>query len=260
MITLIGFIANGQVGINTTTPNGILDVNTTTQGIVYPNVVLTATNIAAPVLNPQGGSLVAGTVVYNTNTTYTGNVTDVHPGIYVWNGSEWIIHFKKRQAQLFEQTSPVRTESNFTGDWQDIPGLGVGDAKTFVPKYSGLHKIIVKTNYGGGEMIDNGDINVAAMEGNFRFTFDGTPHTFNATTYSTYNDYVGSSGTHYTNVWKESYTTIYLNLTANTSYSFYLEFDQLPVVGFVNSGNSGNGRGYIGQDIPCTLEFTYLDE
>ena len=252
-------LSYAQVGINTKTPNGILDISNTTQGFVYPNVALTITTDEAPVINPNGASLVVGTVVYNTNTTSTGSVTDVHPGVYVWDGSEWTIHFKKRQAEIFEQTSSLRTESNFAGDWQDIPGIGVSDSKTFSAKYSGLYKIEIKTNFGGGDMIDNGDTNVAPEEGEFRFTFDGTSYTFSTKSYSTYNANV-NGGTYYSDIWKESYITLYLNLTATATYSFYLEFDQFNADGFVSSGNSGNGRGYIGTDIPCFIEITYIDE
>lgn len=258
-LLLISSVSLAQVGINTTNPTGLLDLNSTTMGVVYPNVSLTATNNPLPVVNPQGGTLAVGTVVYNINTTYTGNVTDVHPGIYVWDGFKWTIHYKKRQSELFEQTTELRTDSDFPGDWQDIPNLGVADNKTFTPKYSGLYRIIVKGNYGGGEMVGGVNVNVAAQEGNFKFTFDGTTKTFITHSYSIYNSYV-NSGTHYKNIWKESYTTLYLNLTANTTYSFSLEFDQSPAPGFVNNGNSGNGLGYIGTDIPCTIEFTYMDE
>lgn len=58
-----------SVGINTTTPDGILDVNSNVHGIVLPRIALTSTNVAAPVTNPQGGALAVGTVVYNTVTT-----------------------------------------------------------------------------------------------------------------------------------------------------------------------------------------------
>ena len=75
-----------QVGINTTDPKGIIDFNSTTQGVVYPNVALTSTLNPLPVVNPQGGSLAIGTAVYNTFKTSTGETTEVHPCIYVWDG------------------------------------------------------------------------------------------------------------------------------------------------------------------------------
>lgn len=250
---------SGQAGINTTAPKGILDVNSSTHGVVFPNVALTSKADPSPVINPQGGNLAIGTAVYNTNTTSTGSVNDVHPGVYVWNGSEWTIHFIKRQSELFEQTAEVRTVSSFPGDWQDIDGIGPDDNLSFTAKYSGQYRIIVKMNFGGGEMVDNGDVNVAAQEGTFRFTFNGTSYDVGTKSYSIYNDHVGS-GVHYNNIWKESYITEYVNLTAGNTYSFYLQFDQEPADGFVNDGESGNGRGYIGTDIPCTIEITYVDE
>ena len=78
--------STAQVGINTTTPNGILDINSTTHGFVLPRVALTATNVQAPVTNPQGGAVAIGTLIYNTATTNTGS-NDVSPGFYVWDGS-----------------------------------------------------------------------------------------------------------------------------------------------------------------------------
>jgi len=51
-----------------------------------------------------------------------------------------------------------------------------------------------------------------------------------------------------------------VQLVAGQSYSFSIEFDQLSGAGFVSNGNSGDGRGYIGTDIPCFVEFTFLSE
>ncbi|WP_159780656.1 hypothetical protein [Flavobacterium sp. 9AF] len=78
-----------QVGIGTTTPNGALEVTSTTQGIVPPRVALTASNIAAPVVNPQGGVLLAGTFVWNTATSGV-SPDNVVPGLYYWNGTRWV--------------------------------------------------------------------------------------------------------------------------------------------------------------------------
>ena len=78
-----------QVGVGTTTPAGALDVNSTTNGFIPPRVALTATNVAAPVVNPQGGALVAGTIVWNTATA--GSMpNNVAPGLYYWDGTRWV--------------------------------------------------------------------------------------------------------------------------------------------------------------------------
>ncbi len=73
-----------QVGINTTSPEGVLDVESTTQGILIPRVSLVRSTQEAPVVNPNGGALETSTMVYNTAT-----VNDVFPGFYYWDGSRW---------------------------------------------------------------------------------------------------------------------------------------------------------------------------
>lgn len=84
--------ASAQVGIGTTTPAGALDLNptvATNYGFVAPRVALTALNAQAPVVNPQGGAIPAGTVVYNTATTGVAP-NNVGPGLYYWNGTKWV--------------------------------------------------------------------------------------------------------------------------------------------------------------------------
>ncbi|WP_339832717.1 hypothetical protein [uncultured Altibacter sp.] len=240
------------VGINTTTPNGILEVNSPNLGVVLPRVALTRTNIAAPVLNPQGGSLVPGTVVYNTNTTTSGS-RDVVPGIYVWTGSEWFNKFPKKESRIVKQTSMFQPQS--TGGYQNIPGM---TGQTFTPKFTGTYKIEVSVNYGGGYVRDLSptSTDVAAQLGNFQFTFNGTNHIIPAKTNCVYS----TSGTRYYAIWQQHSYFVYVNLTAGTNYSWRLRFDQLASPGFENNGDSGTGRGYIGipDHVPCYVEFTYV--
>lgn len=85
LLSLKGFT---QIGINTTTPNAMLDVTSATNGVLFPRIALTANNVAAPVVNPQGGALATATIIYNTATV--AGVNGVNPGYYYWNGSIWI--------------------------------------------------------------------------------------------------------------------------------------------------------------------------
>jgi len=253
----LSFSTFSQVGIGTTSPKGALDVDSGTYGVVYPSVALTSTQIAAPVVNANGSSSLAiGTTVYNTNDTNTGS-NDVHVGIYSWDGSKWVADFFKRQTELFEQTTELRSSSS--AGFQDIPNIGVTDGNTFTAEYSGTYKLEVKANFGGGRVNMGVNVNTVMIEGQFRCTFGSNTYTFVTKAFSTYNSHI-SGGTHYENKWKETYITKYVNLTAGQTYDVSLEFDQYPAPDFVNSGNSGNGLGYVGSEIPCFIEITYIDE
>ena len=80
---------NAQVGIGTVTPQAFLDVNSNTQGVLISRVALTARNVALPVVNPQGGALANGTLVYNTATNGVVPL-NVTPGFYFWDGTRWV--------------------------------------------------------------------------------------------------------------------------------------------------------------------------
>jgi len=75
----------GNVGIGTTTPNAsaLLDVSSTTKGVLLPKVALSATNNNAPI----GAGVATGLIVYNTATAGVFP-NDVTPGYYWWNG-QW---------------------------------------------------------------------------------------------------------------------------------------------------------------------------
>lgn len=85
LLFLTFYTAKSQVGINTTTPNAALEINSTDQGFLMPRVALTSTTVQAPVVNPTAAPLVTSTLVYNTNTA-----GDVTPGYYYWNGTIWV--------------------------------------------------------------------------------------------------------------------------------------------------------------------------
>ncbi len=91
-LILIGLLLSlqsfAQIGINTTTPNAMLDISSTTNGFLIPRIALTANNVAAPVVNPQGGALPTSTLIYNTSTV--AGINGVAPGYYYWNGSLWV--------------------------------------------------------------------------------------------------------------------------------------------------------------------------
>lgn len=241
------------VGINTTTPNGILEANSATYGIVLPRIALTATNVAAPIINPQGGALVPGTVIYNTSATSTGS-NDVFPGIYVWTGTEWFNKFTKKHQEIFIQDSFFQPKSN--SGWEDIPGL---DNEAFTAKYTGTYKVEVSVNFGGGYIVNaSSGTDVGMQEGEFKFSIDGADYIIPAKTTVARTD----TGTNYYAIWEQAAIVEYIELDAGTVYSVDLEFDQFDAPGIVNNGNSGTGKGYIGipDHVPCTIELTFIGD
>lgn len=257
-LTIIGFfiinLASAQVGIGTNAPEGILDVNSTDMGFVYPSASLTSTQVQAPVVNPRGGVLAVGTTIFNRNETFSG-ANDVEPGIYSWDGTQWITHFNKTENTLFEQTATLRTASI-------LPYVNVTmSGNIFTPKYTGIYKMELRGYYGAGRVVTSNGMHTVMGEGNFRLTFNGDSSTIDAKSYSSYHpDVPGLS--HYFNVWKEVILIKYVSVTAGIPYAFSLEFDQTTtqtIEGFQGLGNTGNGMGYVGSEVPCRIEFTYLD-
>lgn len=82
------FQSYGQVGVNTTTPEGALDVLSSNSGVVLPRIALLSITDNTTVVNPQGTPLAEGTIVFNTGT---GGLTA--SGYYFWNGTTWVSMF-----------------------------------------------------------------------------------------------------------------------------------------------------------------------
>jgi hypothetical protein len=81
---ITGMIASAQVRIGGTgtavDANAILELQSSTKGLLFPNVALTGTTAFAPL-----AAHVAGMTVYNTATA-----GDVTPGLYANNGTAWV--------------------------------------------------------------------------------------------------------------------------------------------------------------------------
>lgn len=115
ILALPQFIMAQSVGIGTPTPNSsaMLDVSSSTKGILIPRVALTATNAAAPL-----SSFVAGMMVYNTATAGTAP-NNVTPGFYFCNGSSWQ---KAEGGWSLTGNNGTNSANNFIGttDNQDV--------------------------------------------------------------------------------------------------------------------------------------------
>lgn len=125
LLSLSSYIMIGQVGINTTTPHesSILDITSTNKGLLIPRVSLTSTADATTITGTEATSL----LVYNTAT-----VSDVTPGFYYWNGTQWI-RFQTgnttSNSWLIDGNSGT-TSSNFLGTTDNRPiQIGINSVK-----------------------------------------------------------------------------------------------------------------------------------
>lgn len=82
IIALLAFItANAQVGIGTTTPDAsaILEVKSTSKGVILPKVSLLGVSDITTIPNPT-----AGLLVYNL-----ASVGGLNVGYTYWDGTQW---------------------------------------------------------------------------------------------------------------------------------------------------------------------------
>lgn len=251
-----------QVGIQSVFPKGALDIGSTNSGLIYPSVSLLDVNTQT-INNPHAPNIVAGTIVYNEHVSGSGNAT-VYPGLYFWDGSQWIPQFDKKDSKLFYQDSSRRVRSS-SGD-QPISL----NNNSFKPKYSGTYKIVITSHYGGGEVnspVSPQFANFVSEEGVFKFSINGNTTSFTIKSFSGKNNdrlFKGGASSpqkDYVDQFNQTSYTIEDSLIAETPYSFSLTFNQEDAPGFINLGDGGNGRGYISisNDLRCTVEFTYVD-
>ena len=123
-----------QVGVGTTTPKAAMDVSSSNQGFLMPRIALTATNVPT-LVNPNGGLLEVGTMVFNTANT--AGTYGVKQGLYYWDGAYWISNSHQYYKTNFTQTADVSVASSTS--FTNITGL---NAKTFTAPYSGEYQII----------------------------------------------------------------------------------------------------------------------
>ena len=172
LLLLITSFSFAQVGIGNTTPNGALDVSSTLTssvnkaGLVPPIVALVATNsfnttlAGSNVVNPNGGPVATGTIVYNTNTTSGAN--QVTPGYYFYNGTAWE-----------KITSGATTNWSLTGNAGTTAGtnyVGTTDAVDLVLKTANTERLRINnaigTTTGTAGDISIGDANNGTIKSN----------------------------------------------------------------------------------------------
>jgi len=140
-LTLVaGFMATAQVKIGGTVltqtvidANSLLELESTTQGLLYPRVPLQSTTSYAPLNDTYPNVKQAGMTVYNTAITTTGT-NDVTPGLYVNDGFNWIRVTPTAPKTLYTDNAAITSARTVTLNNNDLTftaGVG-GTGKTVV--------------------------------------------------------------------------------------------------------------------------------
>lgn len=127
----------GNVGIGTPTPNNsaLVEIASTTRGVLVPRIVLTATTVAAPVAAPATSLL-----VYNTNTA-----ADVTPGYYFWDGSKWV--------RLIDA-------NNNSNDWKLLGNAGTNAAINFIGTTDAVDWVVRTSNLERMRVLSAGNVGI----------------------------------------------------------------------------------------------------
>lgn len=197
-----------QVGVGTTVPKGALDITSATTGFVMPRIALTATNVSAPVTNPNALTLEVGTMVFNTATT--AGTYGVIPGLYFWDGTQWVSQFHKYFEKNFTQTAGINVATT-ASSYTTITGL---NNVTFTAPYSGEYHYVF-SGYLGAEAIDATSKVVGFVEGNFKLTVNGVDYKKYSYSVSLHREVAGSAvATDYYQLFNETNITANIMLTA----------------------------------------------
>lgn len=137
-MTCLWTTTHAQVGINTITPDAILDVEATDSGILIPRIALTAADDATTVATPTISEL-----IYNTATAGTAP-NNVTPGYYYWNGTVWVrLNAGTDATTAWSLTGNAGTNpaNNFVGttDAQALQLRTNGTARLTIPNANQVH-------------------------------------------------------------------------------------------------------------------------
>ena len=131
--------AQVAIGTKTLDDGAIFQMESSNKGLLIPRVALTSRSDTSTIDPSQ----VEGLWVYNTAIAGSGN-DRVSPGMYFWDGDEWIRIYNRGYSEQFVQTAQVRaldqtTEYTLTGLDQEIT----------VP-VTGTYQVIVNGSYSAG--------------------------------------------------------------------------------------------------------------
>ncbi|AZA79365.1 hypothetical protein EG347_18595 [Chryseobacterium sp. G0186] len=215
--------AFAQVGINTNTPNAssVLDINSSSKGVLFPQYDLVALNsTSSPVSNPTDGL-----IIYNS-----GGASTFPKGYYIWVRTQWqrlIISGSEPQNMsliinsgvLIPTGSTNNTLTNFTVASNKITGASLGADTSTITLPAGTYILRYSVDSSNANN-NNGTANTQYLGQNFTCTRSYIVNTATSTTITETNRMcqLSSSFTFY----QGSY---FLKLTAPTTIRQKFEFD-----------------------------------
>ena len=112
-----------QVGIGTISPDGVLDITSTTDGLIIPRVNLTALGSATPLTAP-----IVSELVYNTGALLSP------AGFFYWDGTKWV--------QLITAAS----------DWNVLGNTGLSGTTNFMGTTDNVDVAFRRSNTAAGKI------------------------------------------------------------------------------------------------------------
>lgn len=233
-LLICGTDLNAQVAIGTQTlDNGaIFQMESSDKGLLIPRVALTSRLDVATIDPAQ----VEGLWVYNTATAGSGN-NRVRPGMYFWDGGEWIRIYNRGYSEQFQQTALVKaanqtTTYTLTGLDQDI-----------TPTVSGTYQVIVNGSYCAG-LKQNGS-NPGVGYSSIWLEIDGTK--VDEMWLTSTSKVVGSTGAFHA-LGRNGVIIYNVDLEGGTTYNFRVRAREWHQRNTFNSFAGSNGYGFWGID------------
>lgn len=181
LILLLPVLSLAQVGVNTTTPNGALDIQSTNNGVLIPRVQLTDALDVTNVVNPAGGALSTSTLIYNLVAAGVPP-NNVVSGFYYWNGARWIAMNSSADHDWYEEGTTTPPDAITDGMFHTgNVAIGKNIANTTLDLETtnenvGIKNTLIKNSATGDNYNIDNDININSTDFSFglRNHFFGT--------------------------------------------------------------------------------------
>jgi len=225
---------NAQVAIGTDTleDGAIFQMESSDKGLLIPRVALTDRTDTSTI----NGAEVEGLWVYNTATAGSGN-DRVSPGMYFWDGDEWMRLYNRGYSEQFFQTALVKA-ANQTTEYT-LTGL---DQEITVP-ITGTYQVIVNGAYGAGLKPSGSEPGVGTCS--IWLEIDGVK--VDEMWLTSTSKVIGSTGSFHA-LQRNGIIIYNVDLEAGTSYDFIVKAREWDERNSYNTFGGSNGYGFWGLD------------